>query len=61
MKVGEMMQEDKEHIWFVTRANDTLDEKTKVDRYIITKNGNMQIYVAEKNSCTNTWKTSGKR
>ncbi|EIO0083450.1 hypothetical protein NZZ87_002786 [Staphylococcus pseudintermedius] len=48
MKVGEMMQEDKEHIWFVTRANDTLDEKTKVDRYIITKNGNMQIYVAER-------------
>lgn len=48
MKVGEMMQEDKEHVWFVTRDDEELTKDSKVDRYIVTKNGKMKIYIAER-------------
>ncbi|RRJ56826.1 hypothetical protein EIM20_27800 [Pseudomonas aeruginosa] len=48
MKVGEMMQEDKEHVWFIGREDEPLDSNTKIDRYIITKNGQMKVYVAER-------------
>ena len=48
MKVGEMMQENKEHVWFIGREDEPLDKNTKIDRYIITKNGQMKVYVAER-------------
>ncbi|HDE9628402.1 TPA: hypothetical protein ACUIB6_002629 [Staphylococcus aureus] len=48
MKVGEMMQEDKEHVWFVTRDDEELTKDSQVDRYIVTKNGKMKVYVAER-------------
>lgn len=48
MKVGEMMQENKEHVWFIGRDDEPLDKNTKIERYIITKNGKMKVYVAER-------------
>lgn len=47
MKVGEMMQEDKEHVWFVTRDDAPLTSNSKIDRFIVTKNGKMKVYMAE--------------
>lgn len=48
MKVGEMMQEDKERVWFVATdtKTPTLEKASIINRYIITKNGKMKIYVA---------------
>ena len=48
MKVGEMMQEDKERVWFVATntKTPTLEKESIINRYIITKNGKMKIYVA---------------
>lgn len=49
-----MMQENKEHVWFIGREDEPLDKNTNIDRYIITKNGQMKVYVAEKNSSSKT-------
>lgn len=49
MKVGEMMQEDKEHVWFVLHnpKTESLESQSDVDEFIITKNGKMKIYQAK--------------
>lgn len=49
MKVGEMMQEDKEHVWFLLHNSktDSLESQSDVDEFIITKNGKMRIYQAK--------------
>ncbi|MBJ8217051.1 hypothetical protein [Staphylococcus pseudintermedius] len=49
MKVGEMMNEDKEHIWFLMhdKKTDTLESQSVVDKFIITKSGEMKIYNAK--------------
>ncbi|HCY0820945.1 TPA: hypothetical protein O0673_002752 [Staphylococcus aureus] len=49
MKVGEMMQEDKEHVWFLMhdKKTETLESESVVDEFIITKNGKMKIYQAK--------------
>lgn len=48
MKVGEMMQENKEHVWFVAKdkKTPTLEKESDINRYIITKNGKMKVYIA---------------
>ncbi|MBI5973946.1 hypothetical protein [Staphylococcus caledonicus] len=48
MKVGEMMQEDKEHVWFLMhdKKTETLESQSVVDEFIITKGGKMKIYQA---------------
>ncbi|GBY65937.1 hypothetical protein [Staphylococcus aureus] len=49
MKVGEMMQENKEHVWFILHNSktDSLESQSDVDEFIITKNGKMKIYQAK--------------
>ena len=46
-KVGEAMQEDKQHIWYVLRDSNTseLDKDSSVSKVIVTKNGKMRVYV----------------
>lgn len=48
-KVGEAMQEDKQHIWYVSRDDTTseLDKDSDVSKVIVTKNGKMRVYVHE--------------
>lgn len=46
VKVAEMMQEDKQHLWFIlddTETNELTDE-SKVDKVVVTKNGKMKVY-----------------
>ncbi|HAC5789007.1 TPA_asm: hypothetical protein GZX72_14370 [Listeria monocytogenes] len=49
MKVGEMMQEDKEHVWFYLddMKTDSLDKDSVISKFIVTKNGKMTIYKAK--------------
>lgn len=46
-KVGETMQEDKQHVWYVLRDSNTseLDKDSDVSKVIVTKNGKMRVYV----------------
>ena len=46
-KVGEAMQEDKQHVWYVLRDSNTseLDKDSDVSKVIVTKNGKMRVYV----------------
>ncbi|MCH4441704.1 hypothetical protein [Staphylococcus haemolyticus] len=48
-KVGEAMQEDKQHVWYVSRDDTTseLDKDSDVSKVIVTKNGKMRVYVHE--------------
>ncbi|OEL08231.1 hypothetical protein [Staphylococcus equorum] len=49
MRVAELMQQDKTHIWFVVPEIKTgeLEEDTAINRFIVTKNGKMKVYVAK--------------
>ncbi|MEW2795834.1 hypothetical protein [Staphylococcus argenteus] len=49
MKVGEMMNENKEHVWFLLhdKKTDKLESESVVDKFIITKDGTMKIYQAK--------------
>lgn len=49
MRVAEMMQQDKTHIWFVAPEIKTgeLASDTAINRFIVTKNGKMKVYVAK--------------
>ncbi|WP_215392866.1 hypothetical protein [Staphylococcus aureus] len=44
-----MMQEDKEHVWFLMhdKKTESLEKQSVVDKYIITKSGKMKIYHAK--------------
>lgn len=46
MKVAEMMQQDKQHIWYILDDTETneLEDESKVDRIVVTKNGKMKVY-----------------
>ncbi|MCR1798253.1 hypothetical protein NSA29_11980 [Staphylococcus warneri] len=46
MKIGEMMQENKRHVWFLGVHTNTeeIDGNTKISRIIVTKNGKMKVY-----------------
>lgn len=46
MKVAEMMQENKQHIWYILDDTETneLEDESKVDRIVVTKNGKMKVY-----------------
>ncbi|MCG1060602.1 hypothetical protein K4S75_11150 [Staphylococcus epidermidis] len=46
MKVGEMMQEDKQHVWFLGRYNNSykVDGDSDVYRILISKNGKLKVY-----------------
>lgn len=48
MKVAEMMQEDKTHIWYVLSDPQTneLNEESTIDRFIVSKNGKMKVYMS---------------
>lgn len=48
MKVGELMQEDKTRIWYVLSNPQTneLKEESEIDRFIVTKNGKMKVYMS---------------
>lgn len=48
MKIGEMMYENKTHIFPIITdvSSDGLDEDSPIDRYIVTKNGKMKVYTA---------------
>lgn len=47
MKIGEMMYENKTHIFpIITKSSsDGLDDDSYIDRYIVTKNGKMKVYM----------------
>lgn len=49
MRVAELMQQDKTHIWFVVPEIKTgeLEEDTAINRFLVTKNGKMKVYVAK--------------
>ena len=46
MKVGEMMQEDKQHVWFVGQHSNTedIDGTSNITRILVSKNGKMKVY-----------------
>ncbi|MFW0761795.1 hypothetical protein [Staphylococcus cohnii] len=48
MKVAEMMQEDKTHVWYVLSDPQTneLNEESTIDRFIVSKNGKMKVYMS---------------
>lgn len=49
MRVAELMQQDKTQIWFVVPEIKTgeLEEDTAINRFLVTKNGKMKVYVAK--------------